>query len=442
MTKNNGTTMDSSGLRRRAEERLSRDRAEGNDDNQSSETRRLLQELQVHQIELEMQNEELQRSRKEAEEGLARYTDLYEFAPIGYLTLWRDGVIRQVNLTGARLFGQERSRLLGRRLAVLLAPESLAAFNAFLAKAWERGTNEMCEVVLAREGATLLTFELRATSSTSDDGPECRVTATDITLRKRAEQERTDLLSQLVQAQKMEAIGALAAGIAHDFNDILAAILAWLSMLDLELADEGERHADIQEMRALVERGADLTKQLLGFACRGKYDIRALDLAQVVAKTSAMFGRTRKDITIELDFSPGLRAVYMDCAELDQVLLNLLANAAQAMPRGGHLILSAENAELTSEDVAPHGAAPGRFVKLVVSDTGVGMDAATQARIFEPFFSSKPAGESTGLGLAAVYGILKAHAGIITVKSEVGSGTSFTLYLPTADRPLQARLSP
>ena len=398
----------------------------------------LLQELQVHQIELEMQNEELQRAREEAEDGRARYADLYEFAPVGYLTLGLDGVIHQVNLTGARLFGQERSRLVGRRLASLLAPECLATFNAFFAKSLEIGTKEACEVVLGREGAAALSVELVATTSTSTEGLECRVTVTDITPRKRAEQQRTELLSQLVQAQKMEAIGVLAGGIAHDFNNILAAILAWLSLLDLEFADVSERHADIQEMKTLVERGAGLTSQLLGFACRGKYDVRALDFAQMVTKTSAMFGRTRKDITIALDFSPGLRAVFMDPTQLDQVLLNLLVNAAQAMPRGGHLHLSAENAELTSEDVAPYGASPGQFVKLVVSDTGVGMDAATQARIFEPFFTTKHAGEGTGLGLASVYGILKAHAGIITVKSEVGSGTSFTLYLPTTDQPIRA----
>lgn len=440
MMKNNGTTRESGELRRRAEERLGmgHDGSVASDENIAPETRRLLQDLQVHQIELEMQNEELQRAREEAEEGLARYTDLYEFAPVGYLTLGRDGVIRQVNLTGTRLFGQERARLVGRRLAVFLATEYLATFNTFLARALEIGTKEVCEVVLRREGVETVTVELVATSSTSTEGLECRVTVTDITLRKRAEQERTELLQQLVQAQKMEAVGALAGGIAHDFNNILAAILAWLSLLDLEFADVSERHSDIQEMKALVERGAGLTNQLLGFACRGKYDVRALDLAQVVAKTSAMFGRTRKDITIELDFSPGLRAVFMDHTQLDQVLLNLLVNAAHAMPRGGHLILSAENAELTAEEVAPYGAAPGRFVKLVVADTGIGMDAATQARIFEPFFTTKRRGEGTGLGLASVYGILKAHAGIITVKSEVGSGTSFTLYLPTTDQPLRA----
>jgi two-component system cell cycle sensor histidine kinase/response regulator CckA len=132
-----------------------------------------------------------------------------------------------------------------------------------------------------------------------------------------------------------------------------------------------------------------------------------------------------------------LRAVLMDHTQLEQVLLNLLVNAAQAMPRGGHLLLSAENADLTSAQVDPYGATAGRFVKLVVTDTGVGMDAATQARIFEPFFTTKRRGEGTGLGLASVYGILKSHAGIITVTSEVGTGTSFTLFLPASDRVIE-----
>ncbi|HEY5283843.1 MAG TPA: response regulator [Polyangia bacterium] len=438
MTRHKGGTESSGELRRQAEKRLGHIGSVAGEENLSQETRKLVQELQVHQIELEMQNEELQRAREEAEEERACYADLYEFAPVGYLTLGRDGVIRRVNLTGARLIGQERARLVGRRLAALLAPDHTATFNSFFAKALDIGTKEVCEVVLGREGAAPLTVELVATSSTSSEGLECRVTMTDITPRKRAEQERTDLLSQLVQAQKMEAVGALAGGIAHDFNNILAAILAWLSSLDLEFTDTSAGYADIQEMKGLVKRGADLTHQLLGFACRGKYDVRPLDLARVVTRTSAMFARTRQDITFELHLRPDLHAVLMDQTQLDQVLLNLLINAAQAMPDGGQLILSAENASLAPQEVAPHGAVPGRFVKLVVTDTGIGMDAATQARIFEPFFTTKPRGEGTGLGLASVYGILKAHAGIITVKSEVGNGTSFTLYLPTTDQPLIA----
>jgi CheY-like chemotaxis protein len=154
----------------------------------------------------------------------------------------------------------------------------------------------------------------------------------------------------------------------------------------------------------------------------------------VVAETSAMYGRAHTDITIQLDFSPGLMAVLMDHSQLEQVVLNLLVNAGQAMPQGGHLLLHAENAELADADGALVGVPPGLYAKLIVTDTGSGMDAKTMGRIFEPFFTTKDPGQGTGLGLASVYGIIKNHAGFIGVESEMGKGTTFTLLLPATER--------
>jgi signal transduction histidine kinase/ActR/RegA family two-component response regulator len=260
--------------------------------------------------------------------------------------------------------------------------------------------------------------------------------------RRRAEQEREQLQLQLAQAQKMEAIGTLAGGIAHDFNNILAGILGGLALVELEVGDDSEGATDIHEMKALVSRGATLTQQLLGFARLGKHDLRPLDLSLVVATTSAMYGRTRADITIERDLPPELLAVFMDHAQLEQVLLNLLVNAGQAMPEGGHLLLHAENANLADENGALLGVPPGRYVKLVITDTGSGMDAKTMSRIFEPFFTTKAPGQGTGLGLASVYGIIKNHAGFIGVESERGKGTTFTLLLPATERPVAENKPP
>ena len=245
----------------------------------------------------------------------------------------------------------------------------------------------------------------------------------------------TQMQLQLAESQKREAVGTLAAGIAHDFNNILTGILGELSMLDLEVLGDAMRHRRIQDVMDLARRGADLTKQLLAFACRAQYDARPLDLARVVAKTSTMFGRTRKEIEINLDLPPGLWAVLIDRTQIEQVLLNLSANAAQAMPKGGQLFLAAENVALTESQVPRPGTVPGRFVKLVVKDTGIGMDAATRARIFEPFFTTKRPGLGTGLGLASVYGIVRSHAGFMTVESEVGIGTTFSVFLPATDLP-------
>jgi PAS domain S-box-containing protein len=397
-----------------------------------AEMLRLVQSLQQHQIELEMQNEELVHAREEIEKGLERYTDLYEFAPVGYLTLDRDGTIRQVNLTGTRLLGQTRVRLVGSYLKPLLAPKSRANFESFIEKLFESRTRQACEVIVCPQGASPLTLEL--TGTVLSERLECRVVATDVTERKQAEREQERLRAQLAQAQRLEAIGTFAAGIAHDFNNILGGILAGLSVLELENGEDVAHHQDIQEMEALAKRGAELTKQLLGFACRGKYDVRPVDLARVISDTSTMFGRMHKDITVEIGLAPDLRAVLMDYSQLELVLLNLFTNSGQAMPEGGRLNVFAENVELDNEDVALHDTEPGHFVKLVITDTGVGMSPATKEHIFEPFFTTKESGQSAGLGLASVYGIVKNHAGFVTVRSELGQGTAFTLFLPATER--------
>jgi len=252
----------------------------------------------------------------------------------------------------------------------------------------------------------------------------------------------TQLQLELAESQKMEAIGTLASGVAHDFNNILAGILGQLSVLDLGLGGDDNSHACIRDMVELVHSGSDLTKQLLALACRAPCDARPLDLARAVAKTSLIFGRTRKEIDIRLDFPPDLLAVLVDRTHVEQVLLNLFVNAAHAMPQGGQLFLNGANVELADSDVAPFGAAPGHYVRLDVKDTGVGMDAATLVRIFEPFFTTKGPGQGTGLGLASVARIIKSHAGFISVESEVGKGTTFSVFLVAAALPIPEEKTP
>jgi two-component system, cell cycle sensor histidine kinase and response regulator CckA len=352
-------------------------------------------------------------------------------------------IIRDVNPAALRTLGYRREELVGQSAGVLAVEpdaldqarrryEGLAAGEpvAYCAKRRCKDGSVRdfdCVSRLLRIGSTTLALSFQR----------------DVTERRRAEAEHQKLQAQLAQAQKMEAIGRLAGGVAHDFNNILGGIMGGLSLLEVELGDAGPLHPDIREMKALVWRGADLAKQLLGFARGGKYDVRPLNLARVVEKTCAMFGRTRKDITIQIDVVPGLLSVLMDHTQLEQVLLNLFLNAGQAMPEGGRLLLRAENAEVDRESAeAKRGARPGHFVKLIVADTGIGMDAATQARIFEPFFTTKASGKGTGLGLASVYGIVHGHAGSIAVESAPGEGTTFTLLLPATDRPTSSDKAP
>ena len=260
---------------------------------------------------------------------------------------------------------------------------------------------------------------------------------TDITARKRAEEENKKLEDQLNQAQKLESIGTLAGGIAHDFNNLLTGILGNVSLALMRM-DEGnplcERLKNVEEY---VQRGSDLTKQLLGFARGGKYEVKPTNLGEFILKSSEMFGRTKKEVRIHQKVQQELWAVEVDRGQMEQVLLNLYVNAWQAMTAGGDLFLSVENVELGEMDVSPYDIKPGKFVKVIVADTGIGMDEATKARIFEPFFTTKERGRGTGLGLASVYGIVKNHGGFITVESEKGTGSSFMIYLPASDKEIE-----
>ncbi len=401
---------------------------------------RLVHELQVYQVELELQNEELERARSETEQALACYCDLYEFAPVGYLTVGTDGRIQQVNLNGARLLGQERARLVGASLRPQLDAASHVVFDRFWTALFTDDAKPACQVGVAVAGAAPRHLEF--TGSTTEERQACRLVVVDITERKRLEHEHELLQAQLAQAHKMEAIGTLAGGIAHDFNNILGGVLGGLSLLEFELPADSAQRADIVAMKALVGRGANLTRQLLGFARRGKYDVRPLDLGRAVQETSSIFGRIRKDVSLHLDVASDLHQVLMDHSQLEQALLNLLVNGGQAMPYGGRLLLRAENIELSEAQVVVYGVQAGTYVRLAVTDTGCGMDAATKSRLFEPFFTTKSAEQGTGLGLASVYGIVKNHGGFITVDSELGMGTTFSLHFPAASLATNPRLAP
>jgi CheY-like chemotaxis protein len=230
----------------------------------------------------------------------------------------------------------------------------------------------------------------------------------------------------------MEAIGTLAGGIAHDFNNLLMGILGNISLILLQFDQTHPVYDRLKSMEGYVQRGSDLTKQLLGFARGGKYEVKPTNLGELIRESSDLFGRTKKEIHIHHKAQKGLWTVEVDQGQIEQVLLNLYVNAWQAMPNGGDLYLSVENVELNDVDVSPYEISPGRFVKVTVTDTGTGMDEATKARIFEPFFTTKERGRGTGLGLASAYGIVKNHGGYIHVESEKDIGSSFMIYFPAS----------
>jgi len=245
--------------------------------------------------------------------------------------------------------------------------------------------------------------------------------------------ERKRLETQLRQAQKMEAIGTLAGGIAHDFNNLLMGIQGHASLVGLDISDDHPHSEHVKGIEETVRRGADLTKQLLGFAGKGKYEIKSTDLNDLIEKSSQWFGRTKKEITIQRKYQKGIWPVEVDPGQIEQVFMNLYLNAWQATSEGGELHLETKNATLDESFVKPFKVNPGNYVKVSVTDTGVGMGEDTRKRIFDPFFTTKEMGKGTGLGLASAYGIIMNHDGIIDVHSKKGEGTTFSIYLPTSE---------
>ena len=255
----------------------------------------------------------------------------------------------------------------------------------------------------------------------------------DISERVQLEENRNKLAGQLLRAQKLEAIGTLAGGISHDFNNLMMGIQGSASIMLNDVDVSHPHHELLTNIEQLVRSGAKLTAQLLGYARKGRYVVRPLDLNQMVKNLAETFARTRKNIRIRYHLDEGLQAVNGDHGQLEQVLMNLFVNASDAMPNGGELILKSRNvsrSEITDTVYKPES---GSYVELTITDSGIGMDQHTLERIFEPFFTTKEIGRGTGLGLASVYGIVKGHNGYIDVQSRRGKGTAVNVLVPTTE---------
>jgi two-component system, cell cycle sensor histidine kinase and response regulator CckA len=414
-------------LRRRAEARLREQHPENGQVKTDADTQRLVHELQVHQVELEMQNEELQKARDSMEAGLEKFSDLYDFAPVGFLTLDREGAIREANLSSASLLGIERARLINRRLGFCLSPADVPAFSAFLTRVFESKARQFCEVTLLKEVKPPVVVRIEAAVTAS--GQECRAVLDDITEQKRAEEDRLIL-------NKLESTGILAAGIAHDFNNLLTMILLNLEMVQA-LAPPGEELAHhLEQAKQAGLLAAGLTLQLATFAAESapvRKPTRLVELIEASVRLALGGSRLRCDFSLAEDLWPA----EVDAGQIAQVIRNLVLNAREAKPEGGAISVRAENVLLRPQEHP--SLPPGDYIRVSFTDWGGGIPKDVLPKIFDPYFSTKRRGtqKGMGLGLSICHTIIQKHGGAIAVESKPGVGTTFRLLLPASRMLLQ-----
>ncbi len=377
--------------------------------------------------------------RKRAEEKLlqseAQFRSIYEQAAVGIEQVSCDGHLLRVNAALCRMLGYEQSELLGRRTEEITHIDDhqreIELFNAMLRK--QERSYEIEKRYFHRDGSIVWVNVTSSLVNDSAGSALCRISVIqNVTERKRAEE-------QLKQAQKMEAIGRLAGGMAHDFNTLLNVILGYSEILLAELPPGDIRRERVIQIKNSGTTGAMLTKQLLAFSRKQAIAPEVMDLRDVASKLTPILGRLlRDDIELTVNCSEEPCTVKVDPGQMQQLVLNLVANAGDAMPSGGQLSIEVRAVELGENYVQHHPMlSAGRYALLAISDSGVGMDTETAAHIFEPFFTTKESGKGTGLGLATVYGIVKRNGGDIWVYSEPGVGTIFKIYLPITSEPVQ-----
>lgn len=377
--------------------------------------------------------EALDQSRREA----ALLTDLLERSSQPFALADRDVNLSSCNAAFLDLVGYTREKIKAVDWGKDLTPAEWQEtdLNA-LAALHTTGQPVRYEKEFIRKDGTRVPVELFIHLVRDEEGNLSRYFAfvTDIGDRKRADRERAQLEEQLRQAQKMESIGRLAGGVAHDFNNLLSPIMGYTEILMSDCRGVEPRHGYLQEIMHAAERARALTHQLLAFGRKQFLALRAVDLRLVVAGFEKLLRRTlREDVAIHLILPESLGTVRADVGQIEQILLNLAVNAQDAMPGGGALTIELADVVLDEEYAAAQpGLKPGEYVLLSVTDTGHGMDKATQEHLFEPFFTTKEKGKGTGLGLSTVFGIVKQHGGNLGIYSELGRGTVFKIYLPRA----------
>jgi PAS domain S-box-containing protein len=377
------------------------------------------------------------RSFQKLRESESRYRQTLESIALGYFELDRTHGIVFVNKAFCELLGYTADELMGLCFDHLFSPDTEDQIEGLLNGIRRDGnTVGFAHFAMVKKEGSSIPVDLSASLVYDTNDLFCgfRGLVRDATDRLKGEKEKELLEKRLIQAQKMEAIGTLAGGIAHNFNNWLNGILGNVTLIRLDPQVNAKTEERVRKIEHIVESAARMTQQLLGYARGGKYKVDLLDINTVIKESADMFSVTKRDIAIHLNLTPSLASVRADKGQIEQVLWNLYVNAVDAMPGGGKMIIETKQTTSGALGEVDYEIASGDYICFSVKDYGVGISPALQKKIFEPFFTTKH-GKGTGLGLASVYGIVKSHGGYVDVKSAMGQGSTFSIFLPAAGTP-------
>jgi PAS domain S-box-containing protein len=451
MANDKSTSKQSSELRQRAEKALPKQLPENLESTELSneEMLSLIHELQVYQIELEMQNDEIRRVQHEIEESRNKYSELYDkysnlydCAPVGYFTISDKGKILEANLTGARMLGLDKTLLVGNPFSTYINRDDQDIFYHHHRKLIETKNKQTCDLKLVKKDGLQLHVQLESVLVLGADRRVSQVlsTVTDLSERRRAEEDKLALERQVQHAQKLESLGVLAGGIAHDFNNILVAILGNADLALADLSPMSPVRGNLQEIQKAVKRAAELANQMLAYSGKGRFIVEPINPGELIGEISHLLEVSiTKKAELKFNLAENIPTFRGSVTQIRQIIMNLITNASEAIgDKSGVIALSTgamdcDRAYLDDvNNVLPSGIdeqqPEGVYTYFEVADTGCGMNAETIEKIFDPFFTTKLTGR--GLGMSAVLGIVRGHKGILKIDSEVGKGTTFRVLFP------------